>query len=75
MTTQDLQNQAMALHQEGKLAEAETLYRQVLAAGADYRAQYLLGVLLYQQQRGDEALAAVEAALVLNPGAVESLDM
>ncbi len=71
--TQQLQNQAMSLHQQGRLVDAEALYRQVLAAGPDYRTQYLLAVLLFQQQRADEAMAAVDLALSLNPGAVESV--
>jgi tetratricopeptide (TPR) repeat protein len=72
--TQQLLGQATALHQRGQLAEAEPLYRQVLAAGpGQYQAQYLLAVLLYQQQRFTEAAPAVEAALKLSPDAVESL--
>ena len=46
---QQLLGQATALHQRGQLAEAEPLYRQVLAASPGlYQAQYLLAVLLYQ---------------------------
>ncbi|MEO8301590.1 MAG: tetratricopeptide repeat protein [Rhizomicrobium sp.] len=72
--TQQLLGQAVALHQRGQLAEAEPLYRQVLAAGTEsYQAQYLLAVLLFQQQRLAEAAPAVEAALKLSPDAVESL--
>jgi tetratricopeptide (TPR) repeat protein len=70
--TQMLLNQAMALHQQGQLAEAQNLYQQVLAAGPHYQAQYLLAVLFYQQQRLDEAAGAVDAALRLNPDGLES---
>ena len=70
--TQMLLNQAMSLHQQGQLAEAQALYQQVLAAGSSYQAQYLLAVLFYQQQRLDEAAGAVDAALRLNPDGPES---
>ena len=64
--TQMMLHQAMALHQQGQLAEAQALYQQVLQAGSHYQAQYLLAVLFYQQQRLDEAAGAVDAA-ILNP--------
>lgn len=70
--TQMLLNQAMSLHQQGQLSEAEALYRQVLAAAPHYQARYLLAVLFYQQQRLDEAAGAVDAALRLNPDGLES---
>ena len=65
-------NQAMALHQQGQLPEAEALYRQVLAAAPNYQAQYLLAVLFYQQQRLEDAAGAIDAALRLNPDGLES---
>lgn len=71
--THPLLSQAVSLHQQGRLAEAEPLYRQVLAGASNAQAQYLFAVLLYQQQRADAALAAVDAALALNPEGVESL--
>lgn len=70
--TQMLLSQAMSLHQQGQLADAQALYQQVLAAGPHYQAQYLLAVLFYQQQRMDEADGAVDAALRLNPDGLES---
>ena len=67
-------NQAMALHQAGRVAEAEALYRQVIAGGvADPQVQHYYGAALYQQQKLPEALVAVEAALKRNPGSVDSL--
>ncbi len=65
---QDVYNQALVLHQRGKLVEAEQLYRQVL--GVDARmlaARQMLGVLLVQQGRPEEALAMMQPALALNP--------
>jgi tetratricopeptide (TPR) repeat protein len=71
--TQETLNQAVAFHQQGRLADAEPLYRQVLGAGGNPQAQYLLAVLLYQQQRIPEAAAAAEAALARSPEAPEVL--
>ena len=70
---QQLLSQAIALHQQGRLADAEPLYQQVLGDGPNYQAQYLLAMLLYQQQRIEEAAAAADTALWLNPEGVETL--
>jgi protein O-GlcNAc transferase len=61
--------QALALHQKGRLAEAEALYRNVLAqepGNAD--ALHLLGVL--NAQRGDPttALSLIDQAIAVSPG-------
>ena len=54
-------NQAVALHQAGRLDEAEALYRQVVAqAPGQFDATHLLGVIALQ--RGD--LAAAETLIV-----------
>ena len=64
----DLYGRAAALHQQGKLAEAEPLYRQVLAADpAGFPALHMLGVLLAQQGRLSEAQQMIRAALKANP--------
>jgi tetratricopeptide (TPR) repeat protein len=74
MALQALLNQAVSLHREGRLAEAEPLYRQVLAqAPPNFQLQYRLALLLFQQQRPVDALAAIMAALAINPEAVEAL--
>ncbi len=68
MNSQTLSEQAVALHRSGRMAEAESLYLQVLAAHpADFTARHLLGVLRAQSGRMDEALADIGAALALNP--------
>jgi predicted O-linked N-acetylglucosamine transferase (SPINDLY family) len=65
---QDVYNQALVLHQRGKLVEAEQLYRQVLAVDARMlAARQMLGVVLVQQGRLEEALAMMQSALALNP--------
>ena len=76
MTLQMLLNQAVSLHQEGRLTEAEPLYRQVLAQSPpNFQLQQRFAILLFQQQRPTDALAAVIAALAINPDAVEALTL
>jgi protein O-GlcNAc transferase len=55
---------AMELHRAGLPAQAEPLYREVLALNPrQFEAQHLLGVLLAQRGRYQEALELVAAAL------------
>jgi predicted O-linked N-acetylglucosamine transferase (SPINDLY family) len=69
MSSKDLYSHASALHRGGRLAEAEQLYRQILAADpANFSAQHMLGVLAAQTGRTDEALERIAAALNINPG-------
>ena len=68
MTPQELYGQAMVLHQRGQLAQAESLYRRILATGPRaFPPLHMLGVLLAQQGRVDEALGLIGEALALNP--------
>jgi tetratricopeptide (TPR) repeat protein len=61
-------------HQRGALAEAEKLYRQALAlAPMDFTTGQLLGVLLAQQGRNEEALHAISTALTHNPNSAPAL--
>jgi tetratricopeptide (TPR) repeat protein/glutathione synthase/RimK-type ligase-like ATP-grasp enzyme len=56
--------QAFALHQGGELAQAETLYRDVLARHPDnLNALQLLGALAHATGRTEEAIALFECAL------------
>lgn len=56
-TAQDCFVRAVQLHQEGRLSDAEGLYRQALAAEPDFaEALQMLGVLLHQAGRNDEAV-------------------
>ncbi|HEX4177189.1 MAG TPA: tetratricopeptide repeat protein, partial [Rhizomicrobium sp.] len=67
--TKDLYDQASALHRGGRLAEAEQVYRQILAADFEsFAAQHMLGVLAAQTGRHDEALERIAAAVKINPG-------
>ena len=62
-------SRAMALHQAGRLAEAEALYRQLIGSGAaNPQLQYYYGVALYQQQKLPQALTATEAVMQLFDG-------
>jgi predicted O-linked N-acetylglucosamine transferase (SPINDLY family) len=64
-----LTEQALTLHRQGRLAEAEALYLQALAVDArDVTARQFLGVARAQSGRNAEALADLDAALSLKPG-------
>lgn len=68
-TLQRLFDQAIGLHQQGALADAERLYTQVLAIEpASFGPRHMLGVIRAQQGRGAEAVALIGSALELNPG-------
>jgi predicted TPR repeat methyltransferase len=63
---------AMAKHREGKLAEAEQMYRQALRWQPDQPdAYHLLGLLAAQLNRTDEALPLFERAIALNSAVPE----
>ena len=61
-------SRAAALHQQGRLEEAEGLYQAILATQPNhFDVLYRLGTLRYQQGRYPEALHYVGAALKVNP--------
>jgi len=63
---------AMAKHREGRLAEAEQMYRQALRWQPDQPdAYHLLGLLAAQVNRPDDALPLLERAIALNPAVPE----
>ena len=69
MHSPTLSEQAAAQHQAGKLAEAERLCRQILAASPDdFSTNQLLGAVCFQQGRIAEALAFFDRAVALRPG-------
>ena len=62
----------MARHRDGRLAEAEQMYRQALRWQPDQPdAYHLLGLLAAQLNRPDEALPLFERAIALNPAVPE----
>jgi predicted TPR repeat methyltransferase len=67
--------QGLALHQQGRLAEAEPLYRRVLrATPTNFDALHLLGVLCGQTDRFDEALALLNRALAQRPDSAPAMN-
>jgi protein O-GlcNAc transferase len=61
-------NQALGLHQAGRLMEAEALYRKVLQAQPrHFDGLHLLGVVDYQCGRHDDAVRQFDLALKVNP--------
>jgi protein O-GlcNAc transferase len=61
--------QAVALHQQGRLDDAEPFYRAALGRNPDeLNALHLLGVLRQQQGRAEEALALIGRVLAAAPG-------
>ncbi|HZT51679.1 MAG TPA: tetratricopeptide repeat protein [Stellaceae bacterium] len=59
---------ALALQQQGALAEAEALYKSVLARQpGNFDALHLMGVLELQRRRPDAAAALIGRALAVNP--------
>lgn len=66
--------QALGLHRQGRLLEAERLYASVLAQRPDhFEASYLLGMLRMQQGQPAQALALIEAAARIKPYSPEAL--
>ena len=72
MTLDEVFKLAFQRHQEGKLAEAETTYRQVLAADP-HNADALnnLGLIALQRERFDVAIQLIRRALVLQPATAD----
>jgi len=68
MTLQQAFDLALARQRAGELAEAEALFRQLIAFQPDNPAfAYALFTLLYQSQRMDEALATLNRMLDVRP--------
>lgn len=66
--------EAVALHRQGRLREAEKLYARVLKAAPDnFDALHLLGSLKAQAGQRGEALRLISAATKINPRATDAL--
>jgi tetratricopeptide (TPR) repeat protein len=64
---------AVISHREGRLAEAEAIYRAILqVAPRHFDALHLLGVIRHQQGRHEEALVLIEKALEQRPASAEA---
>jgi tetratricopeptide (TPR) repeat protein len=66
--------EALALHQQGRLEEAERLYTRALKAQRDnFDALHLLGVLNHQRGKPGEAYRLINAALKVQPRSADAL--
>ena len=66
--------QAIAFHRQGRLGEAEPIYRSVLSLNPDeYQPLYLLGTLKLQQGDSEEAVRLLTAAINRRSNAAEAL--
>lgn len=60
--------QAVALHQNGKLSEAEPLYRDILRIDPNHAdALHLLGVIAHQTGHNRKAVEYIQGAININP--------
>jgi protein O-GlcNAc transferase len=59
---------ALNHHQSGRLADAESLYRQIIAQAPQFAdAWHMFGLLCHQLGRGDEAVASIRQAIAIDP--------
>ena len=66
--TQPTIGEGKALHQQGRLAQAKAVYQQLLASPPDKaEALHLLGVIAYQENNNQLALALFDEAIAINP--------
>src|SRR5664279_3633324 len=66
-------SQALALHQAGRLADAEKMYRIILKAQPDhFDSLHLLGVIFHQRGDHAEAVRQIDVALKINPKMVSA---
>lgn len=65
---EQLLSQAVALHQDGQLAQALALYKQMLALQpGNFDALHLSGVIAYQTNDPELAVELIERAIEINP--------
>jgi predicted O-linked N-acetylglucosamine transferase (SPINDLY family) len=63
-----LLNEAISLHRTGRLADAESVCRQILKTDpSDFNARHLLGITHYQRGNYEEAIHEIDLALKANP--------
>lgn len=68
MDSQSIYRQALQHHQQGNLAQAETLYKSVIAADSRHAdALHYLGVIRHQQGEHQAAIEAIARAININP--------
>lgn len=65
--------QGLTLHQQGKLADAECIYEEVLRSQPrHFDALHLLGVIAAQTRRTERAAELIGRAIELNPGVADA---
>ncbi|MGD0768986.1 MAG: tetratricopeptide repeat protein [Tepidisphaeraceae bacterium] len=73
MTLQQHLDSGLSHHQAGRLAEAERIYRQILAEQPEHAvAMHLLGVIAHQAGRNDLAVDLIRRALALMPNCADA---
>ena len=73
MTLADQLAQAVALHQQGRLAEAEALYRDIARQDpTHFDALHLAGVVALQMHRTEDGVALIRQAIALNARVAEA---
>jgi predicted O-linked N-acetylglucosamine transferase (SPINDLY family) len=72
INTTSLTDHALRLHSQGRLTEAETLYRKALAEQPAFAPLHFLGILKLQQGRPGEAVTLIESAIAIEPANVEA---
>jgi len=67
--------EAFALHQAGRLAEAEQAYNRILATQPDhFDSLHLLGIVFHQRGEHAQALRQIDLALEINPNNIPALN-
>jgi tetratricopeptide (TPR) repeat protein len=67
--------EAFALHQAGRLAEAEKAYNQILATHPDnFDSLHLLGIVFHQRGDHAQALRHIDRALKISPNNIPALN-
>ena len=74
MTPQIQFKEAVLLHQQGRLVEAEKLYCQIMAAAPDnFAVRYMFALMRFHQKRNAEALELIEEAVRRNSTSADAL--
>src|SRR5580698_10795247 len=74
MTPQLQFKEAVSLHQQGRLVEAEKLYCQIMAAAPDnFAVRYMFALMRFHQKRNAEALELIEEAIRRNSASADAL--
>ena len=74
MDTQAIYRQALQLHQQGELGQAEALYKSVIAANPEHAdAIHYLGVIHHQKGKHQMAIETIAQAIQINPNCSDYL--